>query len=114
MSDSILTSVKQKMGLSEGIESFDAEIIMLINAELATLNQLGVGPEEGLQIEGKEETWSLLYTNPKLNFIPSYIALRIWPTFDPTLSHSFVESIKSKAEELEWRLNVAQEWLTEE
>lgn len=106
MSDSILTSVKKKLGLGEQIDSFDAEIIMLINAELATLTQLGVGPREGFQIETNDEKWSEFFTDSRLNFIPSYVALRIWPSFDSNLSSSYITAIREQTEEYQWRINV--------
>lgn len=114
MSDSILTSVKQKVGLTEEIESFDAELIMLINAELSTLCQLGVGPEDGFYITSKDQKWSDFYTDPRLNFVPTYVALRVWPTFDTNISASVMDKIKEKAQELEWRLNVVAEELAEQ
>lgn len=114
MSDSILTSVKKKLGLDECIDSFDAEIIMLINAELATLAQLGVGPEEGIEIEGKDEKWSLIYTDPRFNFIPSYVALKVWPVFDSTLSASYINTINEQTAEYQWRLTVLVDTLAKE
>lgn len=111
MSDSILTSVKVMMGVNEDDNSFDDEIIPLINAELATLNMLGVGPEEGFMIYGSEEKWPEMYSTPKLNFIPQYIALRIRPMFDTTLTGSVISSMKEKAAEFEWRLNIVAEEL---
>lgn len=107
MEDSILTSVKHQMGLSENIEHFDAQLIMLINAELSTLAQLGVGPNEGIQISSKEDTWSSVFTDPRLNFVPTYVALRVWPAFDTTISASVMSQIRDKASELEWRLTAA-------
>lgn len=114
MSDSILTSVKKKLGLDEAIDSFDAEILMLINSELATLSQLGVGPEEGVVIEGREEKWSLIFTDPRLNFIPSYVALRIWPAFDSTLSASYINVMKEQSDEYQWRISVVVDTLAKE
>ena len=42
--DSILTSVKKSLGITEEYEHFDADILMHINTALMTLTQIGVGP----------------------------------------------------------------------
>ena len=45
--DSILTSVKKIIGISEEDESFDTDLIMHINSVIMILHQLGVGKEDG-------------------------------------------------------------------
>ena len=47
--DSILTSVKKLLGLTEEYTAFDADLIMHINSVLMILRQMGVGPQEGMQ-----------------------------------------------------------------
>ena len=42
--DSILTSIKKILGITEEYEHFDPDIIMHINSAFMILNQLGVGP----------------------------------------------------------------------
>ena len=44
--DSILTSVKKLLGLTEEYTAFDADLIMHINSVLMILRQMGVGPQE--------------------------------------------------------------------
>ena len=56
--DSILTSIKKLLGITEDYENFDADIIMHINSVFMTLRQIGVGPEEGFFIEDKSATWA--------------------------------------------------------
>ena len=46
--DSILTSVKKLLGLTEEYTAFDADLIMHINSVLMILRQMGVGPPGGL------------------------------------------------------------------
>ena len=55
--DSILTSIKQLLGIMEDYEHFDKDIIMHINTVFMVLRQLGVGPEEGFSISDKSTTW---------------------------------------------------------
>ena len=42
--DSILTSIKKMLGITEEYEHFDQDIIMHINAVFMILNQLVFGP----------------------------------------------------------------------
>lgn len=49
--DSILTSIKKLLGITEEYEHFDPDIIMHINSVFSVLTQLGVGPAEGFRIE---------------------------------------------------------------
>ena len=42
--DSILTSIKKLLGITEEYEHFDQDIIMHINSVFSVLTQLGVGP----------------------------------------------------------------------
>ena len=45
--DSVLTSVKKMLGITEDYTHFDADLIMHINTVFTILTQLGVGPAEG-------------------------------------------------------------------
>ena len=45
--DSILTSIKKLLGITEEYEHFDQDIIMHINSVFSGLTQLGVGPAAG-------------------------------------------------------------------
>ena len=56
--DSILTSIKKLLGITEEYEHFDADIIMHINTVFMILNQLGVGPANGFSIKDKSAVWS--------------------------------------------------------
>lgn len=116
MSESILTSIKQGIGgIPDGYEAFDAELILLINAELARLCQLGVGPEEGFYIASKEETWDQFITDPRLNMAKEYVTLRVKVVFDNSTTPSTVLNIyNQKAEELEWVLCVEAEHIKAE
>ena len=55
--DSILTSIKKLLGITEEYENFDQDIIMHINSAFMILNQLGVGPKSGFSISDKSSTW---------------------------------------------------------
>lgn len=108
--DSILTTIKKLLGITEEYTQFDTDIIMHINSVFMILQQLGVGPEEGFMIYDKTSTWDDYVTEDmNLEAVKSYIGLKVRLLFDPPLSSSVTESIKQLASELEWRLNVQAE-----
>ena len=79
--DSILTSVKKLLGLTEEYTAFDADLIMHINSVLMILRQMGVGPQEGFGISDATATWSEFCQN-----------------------RADIEATKNLISELEWRL----------
>ena len=111
--NSILTSIKKLLGITESCTDFDTDIIMHINTVLMTLNQLGVGTE-GFQIEDKNAVWSDFIKSDKLAATKSYVYLRVKLLFDPPLNSAIIEAIKESIKELEWRLNVRVELESED
>lgn len=106
--ESILTSIKKLLGITEEYEHFDADLIIDINSVLSTLTQIGVGPSEGFSITTKEETWEQFLPNdPRLNFVKSYVHLKVRLLFDPPLSSAVMEAINRQISELEWRIHIA-------
>lgn len=105
--ESILTSIKKLLGVSEDYDQFDSDIIMHINSVFSILTQLGVGPSEGYSIDGKYETWDDFVTNdPRLSAIKSYMYLKVRMLFDPPASSALIEAMNRQISELEWRLLV--------
>lgn len=110
MTDSILTSIKKLLGITEEYTHFDADIIMHINSVFMVLSQLGVGPDNGFRIEDESATWDQYITeNDNLDAVKSYIHLKVKLLFDPPLSGAVMEVTKQMINELEWRLNFATE-----
>lgn len=108
--ESILTSIKKLLGITEDYEAFDPDIIMCINTALMTLTQLGVGPSEGFRIEDETSTWADFIPNiEKIEAVKSYVHLKVKLLFDPPLNSAVIESTKQLISELEFRLNVAAE-----
>lgn len=104
---SILLSVKQHCKLPPDYDVYDGEIIDLINAELNTLNQAGVGVI-GFQIEDETSKWEdfLGEDASKLSIAKQFVNLRVQLMFDPP-ANSFVQQAKiDRANELLWRANV--------
>ena len=105
--DSILTSVKKIMGISEEDESFDTDLIMHINSVLMILNQLGVGPEDGFSITDKSAVWTdVIGDNKLIEATKTFVGLKVRLIFDPPTSSAMLDSINKTISELEWRINV--------
>lgn len=105
--DSILTSIKKLLGIAEEYEHFNPDIIMHINSAFSVLTQLGVGPIEGFYIEDASKTWSeFLHDDTRLEFVKTFIYLKVRLAFDPPSSSSVMEAIVRQINELEWRINV--------
>lgn len=109
--ESILTSIKKMLGITEEYTHFDADLIMHINSVFVTLRQLGVGPKEGFRIEDETSLWSDFISEDDMRFesVKTYIYLKVRLLFDPPLNSAVIESINRISNELEWRLNVEAE-----
>ena len=108
--DSILTSIKKMLGISDEYTHFDTDLVMYINSVFTVLHQLGVGPSSGFSIAGAEETWSaFLPGDSNLELVKSYMQQKVRLLFDPPLQSSVLEAIKRNVDEFEWRLQVAAE-----
>ena len=107
MKDSILTSIKKLLGITEDYINFDTDIIIHINSAFTTLKQLGVGPAKGFRITGKEETWDKFVADEDfLDSVKTYVYLKVKIVFDPPLNSSVMEAFKQEIKEFEWRLNI--------
>ena len=112
--DSILTSIKKLLGITEEYKQFDPDIIIHINSVFLTLKQLGVGPEKVFAITGEYETWDqfLPEDNPNFEAVKSYMHIKVKLLFDPPTSSTVMEAMNQMAKEYEWRLNVEAESVT--
>lgn len=108
--ESILTSIKKLLGITEEYTAFDSDITMHINSVFLILSQLGVGPANGFTITSKDDIWTdFLESSNLLNAVKSYVYLKVRLLFDPPTSSSAVDSIKNMISEFEWRINVEAE-----
>lgn len=109
--DSILTSVKKMLGITEEYDVFDKDIIMHINSVFMILTQLGVGPAQGFYITDKDSKWTDFIPKDDKNFesVKSYMFLKVRLLFDPPTGSIVMECVKQMINELEWRLNLAAE-----
>ena len=107
MDDSILNTIKKQLGITEDYTVFDNDLIIHINSVFLTLNQLGVGPDEGFFIEGKTDSWTdYIDEGVLLNSIKTYVYLKVKLLFDPPGSSYAIDAINNIIKELEWRINV--------
>ena len=108
--DSILTSIKKMLGITEDYTHFDTDIVIHINSVFSILTQLGVGPPEGFYIQDKTTIWYEYISDPnKIEMDKSYMYLKVRLLFDPPSSSSVIEAFNKQISEFEWRLNVAVE-----
>lgn len=108
--ESILTSIKLLLGITEDYEHFDNQIVAHINSVLMILTQLGVGPPDGFIVKDKSDTWNEFIPDGKnLELVKSYIHLKVKLLFDPPSSSVVMESTNRMINEFEWRLNAAAE-----
>lgn len=123
MEESILTSIKKLLGITEEYEVYDEDIKIHINSVFSALNQLGVGPKTPFMITGKAETWDMFMKSWKeedpradMEMVKTYIYLKVRLIFDPPTSTNAAEAFKAQLAEYEWRLNVVcdETWIEDE
>lgn len=103
--ESILTSIKKQLGIVEEYTQFDPDLVIHINTVFGVLNQLGVGPPEGYSIVDQNDLWEdFLPAGQKLEFVKSYVYLKVRMIFDPPASSVIAEAFKATISELEWRI----------
>lgn len=108
MDESIVSSIKNALGLADEYDPFDKELLMYINSAVATLTQLGVGPSEGIIVDPDTKWAVLLEDQAKLQGACSYISMRVKLLFDTgSMSQHVVAAHEKMIEEEAWRLTVA-------
>ena len=110
--ESILTSVKKMLGITEEYDHFDASLIEHINSVFSTLTQLGVGPSGGFYITDVNDMWEEFIdfkANPHMSFVKTYVAKKVQTLFDPPSTSVHMNALNAIIAELEWRLDVAAE-----
>lgn len=104
---SILHDLKQLMGMEWDDNTFDLDLKLSANAIFLDLQQIGVGPKDGFEIEDHTTMWDAYLANDKnLNAVKSYMHLRLRLILDPPANGFLVTSLEKQIEKLEWRLQV--------
>ncbi len=106
MEESILTSTKKILGISDSYTAFDLDIITHINMAFSNLNQLGIGPIEGFAIDDNGAIWAdfNLPLN-QLSMVRTYVYLKTRMVFDPPSTSFVIDAMQKQIGELEWRLS---------
>ena len=105
--DSILTSIKKLMGLTEEYDAFDQDILILINSVLFELEQIGVKAKDGFSLTDKTIVWSDYSDDDRLlNALKPYIYMKTKLTFDPPTSSGALDSMNRIIDRFEWRINL--------
>ena len=105
VSESILNSVKQFCGYRPDYDVIDSDFMMLINSDLATLCQLGIGPKTGFRVLDDSATWDqFLEGRTDLGWVQEYISIKTRLIHDPPTSSSILKAYEEKVKELEWRI----------
>lgn len=109
MTDSILNSVKEDIGISPEYTDFDEQLIRDINTTFMIVYQLGYGDSE-FKISSEKDSWTdfaKLYTGGNgIDEIKTYVSNRVRQLFDPAgITSSMNNAINEQNRELEWRIN---------
>ena len=110
MEQSILTSIKKILMISEDYEHYDLDIIMHINSVFSVLFQLGVGPQDKqFRISDKTAVWDdfLKANDEVIEMVKTYMGLKLKLIFDPPDTGFVTSAYQDMIKEYEWRLNVA-------
>ena len=102
---SILQSTKKKIGPTADYDAFDHDILVSINSTFATLFDVcGFGGDTPVRINGPEETWDTIITDPRLEWIKDYVFMKVKIAFDPPSNATLLENYNKQITELEWRI----------
>ena len=113
--ESILISIRGRLGPSETYEHFDGDIIQEINTAFSVLHQLGVGPKQGFAIGDDSNEWNEFTENIIVqNMVRDYVYLSAKLVFDPPENSTLLQSMQKRKDELEQRLIIAVEFPNEE
>ena len=107
-STSILDDVKQSLdGIPEDDKNFDINIMLHINAALARLNQLGIGPSGGFVITDNTSTWDDFVTDTVIQgMTKQFVFCSVKIGFDPPTSSFVLSSLQEMRKELAFSLTV--------
>jgi hypothetical protein len=105
--NSVLLSVKHMLNIPPADTAYDLDIITHVNSAFTTLNDLGIGPDEGFMIEDSSSTWAeFLGPNVNYNSVKTYMFLCLRLVFDPPATSFHLTALNEQIREHEYRLSV--------
>ena len=105
MSDSVLLSTKQMLGISPEDTSFDVNVLMNINTALTILMELGLTEVEDQLVTDDKMTWDdLLGGRTDIEYVKTYVYQKVKMIFDPPTSTAAIDAMQRSINELEWRI----------
>lgn len=105
MEESILISIKKLRGIHADDNSFDTDIITHINKAFTDVKRFGVGPTKAFRIADEFAVWKDFSEDEELvGMVEPYINRKVHLAFDPPLSSTHMEALKSMIAEDEWML----------
>jgi hypothetical protein len=118
MEQSILKSTKKVLQIGDDDESFDLDIMTHINSAFSTLQDLGVGPEEGFTIEDADPEWTDFLPDEEdkmqLSRVRTFVFLHCRLLFDPPATTFHLNAAQEQLNEVTWRISVnreGEEWV---
>ena len=105
MEESILADVRSACNLEVEDESFDAQLIQLINSQIMMAHQFGIGIS-GFNITGLGETWGewLGEAGSDLSAIKTWLGYSVLLLFDPPDNGTVLKSYQDQIAKMEWML----------
>lgn len=106
MDESIFLNIKRMIGIIYDDDSFDVDLISLINSSIFTLFQIGIGKSNFI-VTGPFETWGeYLDREDLIGVVKSYIFMKVRLLFDSeSMPSSVIEAYKAEIASIEWRLS---------
>jgi len=118
MEQSILKSTKKILNINPDDTSFDLDIITHINSAFFHLQQLGIGPRGGFEIDDETAEWQDFLPPPDpvpdsyiptLSAVKTNVYLQVRYIFDPPQLAHVMQALERQLQESDWRLNVLRE-----
>lgn len=95
--------------MASDYDAFDDDIIMHINTVFLTLEQVGIGPDEGFSIRDNTKTWQDYIPTGNYEAVKTYIYLSVRLIFDPPGTGYLIEAMERQKKEILWRLRLQKE-----
>ena len=109
--DSILNNIKKLLGIDSEDNSFDTDVMAMVNSTIPALSQMGIGPPNGFIVTSPADKWTdwIDTTTINLEGVKTYLYLKTKLIFDPPTSSTVIDAFNKNLQELEWRMMLAVE-----